>query len=79
MTLAKKNQGGKQMLKLWEKSKVDVFFEDEANEKLVRQGFNNLIGDVSDEELGAFINSINSLHELPAAHAIVSESYRYTI
>lgn len=67
------------MLKLWEKSKVDVLFEDEANEKLVRQGFNNLIGDVSDEELGAFIDSINSLHELPAAYAIVSDSYRYTI
>lgn len=67
------------MLKLWEKSKVDILFEDEANEKVVRQGFNNLINDVSDEELGAFIDSINSLHELPAVYAVVSDSYRYTI
>lgn len=67
------------MLKLWEKSKVDVFFEDEANEKLVRQGFNNLVDNVSAEDLGLFIDSINSLHELPTAHAIVSNSYRYTV
>ncbi len=67
------------MLKLWEKSKVDVFFEDEANEKLVRQGFNNLVDNVSAEDLGSFIDSINSLHELPTAHAIVSNSYRYTV
>lgn len=67
------------MIKVWEKSKVDLYFEDIENEQLVRQGFNNLIDGVSEEEVGAFVDSINSLHELPAVHAIVSDSYRYIV
>lgn len=67
------------MIKVWEKSKVDLYFEDIENEQLVRQGFNNLIDGVSEEEVGAFVASINSLHELPAVHAIVSDSYRYIV
>ncbi len=65
------------MIKVWENSKVDVYFEDLENETLVRQGFNNLIQGATEEEIGAFVQAVDSLHELPSAHAIVSESYRY--
>lgn len=65
------------MNKEWEKSKVDVYFEDEANDGFVRQGFNNLIGEVTGEELGAFTDALNALHALPVGYAVVSESYRY--
>lgn len=65
------------MIKVWENSKVDIYFEDAENEKLVRQGFNNLVQGVTEEEIGAFVQAVDSLHELPKSHAIVTESYRY--
>lgn len=67
------------MNKEWEKSKVDVYFEDEANDGFLRQGFNNLVNEITEEELGAFAGALNSLHELPVSYALVSESYRYEI
>lgn len=65
------------MIKVWEDSKVAVYFEDIENETLVRQGFNNLISDVTEEDMKNFVETIGSLHELPTAHAVVTESYRY--
>lgn len=67
------------MLNLWEKSKIDVYFEDEEVEGFVRQGFSHLVKDATEEEIGAFIQAIHSLHELPVAHAIVTDSNRYVI
>lgn len=67
------------MAKVWEKSKIDIYFDDLEQEKLVRQGFNNLVDGTSEEDIASFVQTMNSLHELPAAHAIVSESYRYAV
>lgn len=67
------------MIKVWEKSKVDLYFEDVENEKLVRQGFNNLKNEATEEEIGSLVGAIDSLHELPAVHAIVSDSHRYIV
>lgn len=64
---------------LWEKSKVDIYFEDGEQDRYVRQGFNNLTDEVSGEQVNAFVQTLNSLHELPAAYAIVTESHRYDI
>lgn len=65
------------MTKTWEKSKIDVYFEDPESENLVRQGFNNLVDGVDEEKIGAFVQAVDGLHELPVAHALVSDSYRY--
>lgn len=65
------------MIKLWDKSKIDLYFEDAENNKVLRQGYNNLIDGVTEEEISTFVDSIDTLHELPVVHAIVSESYRY--
>lgn len=67
------------MLNLWEKSQIAIYFEDEEAEGHVRQGFNNLIGDATDEQIGQFIQSVDLLHELPADYAIVTNSHRYII
>ncbi len=67
------------MLNVWEKSKIDLYFEDEETEGYVRQGFSHLVQETSSEEIGAFVQAINSLHDLPVAHAIVTESQRYII
>lgn len=67
------------MIKVWEKSKIDVYFEEEGQEQLVRQGFNNLVNDANEEQVGSFVETINSLHELPVAHAIVTDSHRYVL
>lgn len=67
------------MLKIWDKSKIDVYFEDELEDKFVRQGFNNLVEDAGENEISEFLQAIHSLNELPVAHAIVQESYRYLI
>lgn len=65
------------MLKTWDKSKIDVYFEDEEQETFIRQGFNNLVRDIGAEEVETFVNALNALHELPVAHAVVQESYLY--
>ena len=65
------------MNKEWDKSKIDVYFLDAANETFVRQGFNNLVDEVTGEQLGAFTEALESLHALPVGYAVVSESYRY--
>lgn len=67
------------MLNVWEKSKIDLYFEDENQEELVRQGFNNLIKGTTEEEVSMFVQMINSLHELPVIHAIVTDSHRYIV
>lgn len=67
------------MFNLWEKSKIDLYFEDEETEGFVRQGFNHLVKDATEEEIGEFMQAMNSLHELPVAHAIVTESHRYVV
>lgn len=67
------------MLNVWEKSKIDLYFEDEDQERLVRQGFNHLVKGVTEEEVAMFIQMIHSLHELPVIHAIVTDSQRYLV
>lgn len=67
------------MLNVWEKSKIDLYFENEEVEGYVRQGFSHLIKEATAEEIGAFVQAINSLHDLPVTHAIVTDSQRYVI
>lgn len=62
---------------LWEKSKIDIYFDSGEPDEYVRQGFNNLVDDTSGEQINTFVQTMNSLHELPAAYAIVTESHRY--
>ncbi len=65
------------MLNVWEKSKMDLYFEDEELDGYVRQGFSHLIEKATPEEIGAFVQAIHSLHDLPVSHAIVTDSQRY--
>lgn len=67
------------MIRSWEKSKVDIYFDDVEGEQLIRQGFNNLVNEVGEAQISDFVEAIDSLHELPAVHALVTDSYRYTI
>ena len=67
------------MLNVWEKSKIDLYFEDEEQERLVRQGFGHLVKDATEEEVTMFIQMIHSLHEIPVIHAIVTDSHRYIV
>lgn len=62
---------------LWEKSKIDVYFETGVADEYIRQGFNNLVNDASGEQVNTFIETLGELHELPAAYAIVTDSHRY--
>lgn len=65
------------MIKVWEDSKLNVYFEDAEGEKLVRQSFSNLVEGVTGEEINQFVQAVDSLHELPTAYAIVTDSHRY--
>lgn len=67
------------MLKYWEKSKIDIYFDDVENEQFIRQGFSNLINEVEEADVQAFVEAIGSLHELDTAHAVVTDSHRYIV
>lgn len=67
------------MAKNWEKSKIDIYFDDYENDTLVRQGFNNLTNEVAEDDIQAFVQAVGTLHKLDTAHAIVTESHLYLI
>lgn len=77
MALINSIKGGIKMERLWEKSKIDIYFEDAEQDGYVRQGYNNLIDEVSAEQVNQFVQTLGTLHELPAAYAVVTESHRY--
>lgn len=66
------------MQKQWENSKVDLYFEDMENEKLVRRSFRNAIEDPTDDQITAFTNAVSELSEYPSAHTVLVEEYRYS-
>jgi hypothetical protein len=65
------------MQKHWDKSKVDLYFEDAENEKLIRRSFNNAIETPSDDQITAFTNAVDSLSEYPSAHTVLVQEYQY--
>lgn len=67
------------MAKNWEKSKIDIYFDDYENDKLIRQGFNNLTSEVDEGDVQTFVQAVESLHVLDSIHAIVTESHLYLV
>lgn len=67
------------MAKNWEKSKIDIYFDDYENDKLVRQGFNNLTNEVAEGDIQTFVQAVGTLHKLDTAHAIVTDSHLYLV
>ncbi|MEC6748887.1 hypothetical protein VXN63_10040 [Marinilactibacillus sp. XAAS-LB27] len=66
------------MQKEWADSKVDIYLEDLENDRLVRQSFNGVVQAPTDEQITEFINAIDMVSDLPAAHGMVVEQYRYS-
>ncbi|GAA0350933.1 hypothetical protein GCM10008932_00200 [Alkalibacterium iburiense] len=66
------------MQKDWMKNKVDIYLEDALNEKTVRRSYPGLIQNLSEEQVTAFTEAIESVNELPVSHAVVVEEYRYS-
>ena len=67
------------MEKNWEKSKIDIYFDDYENDAIVRQGFNNLTNEVTEVDVQAFVEAVGRLHKLDTAHAIVTDSHLYLV
>ncbi|GAB2481855.1 hypothetical protein GCM10008929_04010 [Alkalibacterium psychrotolerans] len=67
------------MEKEWSGSKVDVFLDDAANEKFIRRSFAGANHLVSDGQVTAFTQALDTVSELPVSHALLIEEYRYSI
>lgn len=65
------------MMKEWNAGKIDVYFEDVANEKMVKRSFPNAVENVTALQVSGFTSAIDSLTVLPTAHTIVVEEYKY--
>lgn len=65
------------MLKQWEDGVIELYFNDFENEKDVKQSFSNLKPGITETQVGTFQQAVSGLIDLPAAHAIVVEKYRY--
>lgn len=67
------------MEKEWSGSKVDIFLDDAANDKLVRRSFSGANHLVTDGQVTAFTQALGTVSELPVSHALLIEEYRYSI
>lgn len=65
------------MMKEWHSGKIDVYFEDAVNEKMVRRSFPNTVENVTELQVSGFTSVIDTLTVLPASHTIVVEEYKY--
>lgn len=65
------------MLKQWEEGSIELYFNDFEQEKEIKQAFHNLKPTVTEAQVESFQNAVSGLIELPAAHAVVVEKYRY--
>lgn len=66
------------MQKEWMENKVDIYLEDLENEKTVRRSFAGAVQNLSEDQVMAFTQAIESVNELPISHAVVVEEYRYS-
>ena len=67
------------MNKIWSASKVDIFLEDVENEKLVRRSCAGAHQSLSEEQVTAFTQALDSVTDLPVSHTLVIEEYRYSL
>lgn len=65
------------MQKVWDKSKVDLYFEDLEEDRLVRRSFNNVIEEPSDEQVTAFTHAVDELSDYPSAHTVLVQEFQY--
>ncbi len=67
------------MQKEWAESRVEVYFEDVANERLVRRSFNGALQSPTNEQITAFTQAIDTVSELPVSETMLVEEYRYSL
>ncbi|WP_080146057.1 DUF1659 domain-containing protein [Marinilactibacillus piezotolerans] len=67
------------MQKEWAESRVEVYFEDVANERLVRRSFNGALHSPTNEQITAFTQAIDTVSELPVSETVLVEEYRYSL
>lgn len=67
------------MVKQYEEGNIELYFNDYANEKEVKQSFANLKPGVTAEQVQSFQTAVSGLVDLPAAYAVVVEKNRYSI
>lgn len=66
------------MQKEWNKGAIEVYFEDIENEDFVRRSYSNIIADVNETQVEGFTAALESLSDLPVAHTVIVEEYKYT-
>ncbi len=59
------------------KSKIELYFSDGESEDLVKRTFNNLIPDVTGDQITALEQALESLTVLYADYSVVVENYIY--
>lgn len=66
------------MQKDWMKNKVDIYLEDTLNEKAIRRSYPGAVRNLTEEQVTAFTEAIESINELPVSYTVVVEEYRYS-
>lgn len=66
------------MQKEWQGNKVDIYTEDGRNGKIIRKRFAGAIRNVTEEQVSAFTQAIDSLNDFPVSHAVLIEEHRFT-
>lgn len=65
------------MEKEWNKGAVAVYFEDMANEKIIKRNYSDAVQGVTPEQVEGFTNTLETLTTLPASYIVVVEEHRY--
>lgn len=66
------------MQKHWDKSKVDLYFDDIENEKEVRRSFRDAIEEPTEEQITEFTQAIDVLSDYPSSRTVLVQEFEYT-
>lgn len=65
------------MQKEWNKSKVDLYFEDLENEVDVRRSFQHVVETPTDAQITAFTQAVDSLSDLTSTYTVLVQEFKY--
>lgn len=65
------------MQKEWNKSKVDLYFEDLENEVDVRCSFQHVVETPTDAQITAFTQAVDSLSDLTSTYTVLVQEFKY--
>lgn len=66
------------MQKEWQGNKLDIYSEDAVNDQSFRRRFTGAVKHVTDNQVSAFTQAIDSVSDLPVAYAVLIEENRFS-